>query len=165
LCTLCTPPRRAPDPGVTKQILSRAGVYRLSNPDQRRRAQFINGLRAVAQFYEENPGAWYDGVHLTLNMYIWGRKTREILAQTARALGQCTKNYDDTNITISRKFSDQVTLSVFASRANVCRRVILGTRILPARTLPASDEVYLPATTEEIVGWRCDPLLYEDAPP
>jgi hypothetical protein len=137
----------------------------LSNPDQRRRSQFINGLRAVAQFYEENPGAWYDGVHLTLNMYIWGRKTREILAQTARALGQCTKNYDDTNMTVSRKFSDQVTLSVFASRAKVCRRVILGTRILPARTLPASAEVYLPATTEEIVAWRCDPLLYEVAPP
>jgi hypothetical protein len=84
----------------------------LSNPDQRRRRQFIEGLRAVAQFYEENPGAWYDGIHLTLNMYIWGRKTREILARTVRSFGQCTKLYDDAYITVSRKFGDQVTLSV-----------------------------------------------------
>jgi hypothetical protein len=137
----------------------------LSNPDQRRRQHFIEGLRAVAQFYEENPDAWYDGIHLTLNMYIWGGAAREILARTVRAFGQCTKNYDHTNITVSRKFSDQVTLSVFAPRAKVCRRVILGTRILPARTVPATGEVHLPATREEIVAWRCDPLLQEDAPP
>jgi hypothetical protein len=137
----------------------------LSNPDQRRRRQFIEGLRAVAQFYEENPGAWYDGIHLTLNMYIWGRAARQILANTVRAFGQCTKSYDGANITVSRKFGDQVTLSVFAARAKVCRRVILVTRILPARTVPAGRELYLPATTEEIVAWRCDPLLSEDAPP
>jgi hypothetical protein len=137
----------------------------LNNADQCRRRQFIEGLRAVAQFYEAHPEAWYDGIHLTLNMYIWGRKTREILARTVRSFGQCTKKYDDTNITVSRKFGDQVTLSVFASRAKVCRRVIVGTRILPARTVPASSEVYLPATTEEIVAWRCDPLLHEESPP
>jgi hypothetical protein len=137
----------------------------LSNPDQRRRQHFIQGLRAVAQFYEDNPGAWYDGIHLTLNMYIWGRAAREILARTVRAFGQCTKNYDHTNITVSRKFSDQVTLSVFAPRAKVCRRVILGTRILPARTVPACGEVHFPATTEQIVAWTCHPLLKEDAPP
>jgi hypothetical protein len=137
----------------------------LSNPDQRRRQHFIDGLRAVAQFYEENPGAWYDGIHLTLNMYIWGRKAREILARTVKAFGPCTKNYDDTNITVSRKFSDQVTLSVFAARAKVCRPVILGTRILPARTVPARGELHLPATTEQIVVWRCDPLLQDESPP
>jgi hypothetical protein len=137
----------------------------LSNPDPRLRRQFIEGLRAVAQFYETHPEAWYDGIPLTLNMYIWSRKAREILAQTVRALGQCTKKYDDTNITVSRKFSGQITLSVFAPRFKVCSRVILGTRIIPARTVPASSEVYLPATTEEIVAWRCDPLLQEELPP
>jgi hypothetical protein len=165
LRSLCAAPGRPTDPGVTRQILSSKKGYRLSNPDLRRRRQFIEGLRAVAQFYEDHPEAWYDGIHTTLSMYIWGRKTREILAQTVRSFGQCTKHYDDTNITVSRKFSDQVTLSVFASRAKVCRRVILGTRILPARTVPASSEVYLPATTEEVVAWRCDPLLQDSYPP
>jgi hypothetical protein len=137
----------------------------LSNPEQRLRRQFIDGLRAVARFYEDNPDAWYDGIHLTLNMYIWGRETREILARSVRALGSCIKTYDDTNITVSRKFSDQVTLSFFAPRAKVCRRIILGTRILPARTVPASAEVHLPATTEQVVAWTCDPLLQEELTP
>ena len=137
----------------------------MSNPDQRLRRQFIEGLRAIARFYEDNPDAWYDGIHLTLNMYIWGREAREILARSVRALGSCIKTYDGTNMTVSRKFSDQVTLSFFAPRAKVCRRIILGTRILPARTVPASGEVHLPATTEQVVVWRCDPLLQEESTP
>lgn len=127
--------------------------------DQLRRRQFIEGLRAVAQFYEENPAAWYDGMHLTLNMYVWGRAARKTLAETAKAFGQCNKVYDDNNITVSRQFSEQVTVAVFAARAKVCRRVILGARILPARIVPATEEVCIPASRVDIVEWECDPLL------
>ena len=129
---------------------------------EHRRRQFIEGLRAVARFYEENPGAWYDGMHLTLNMYAWGRSARRALADTARAFGLCNKVYDDNNITVSRQFSEQVTVAVFAPRAKVCRRLVLGTRILPARIVPATDEVRIPASRVEIVEWRCDPLLDRD---
>jgi hypothetical protein len=130
--------------------------------EQRRRREFIEGLRAVAQFYEENPGAWYDGMHLTLNMYVWGRAARKTLTETARAFGRCNKIYDDNNITVSRQFSEQVTVAVFAAKARVCRRVILGARILPARVLPATGEVHIPASRVEIVEWQCDPLLRHD---
>jgi hypothetical protein len=130
--------------------------------EQRRRRQFIEGLRAVAQFYEENPGAWYDGMHLTLNMYVWGRAARKTLTETARAFGRCNKVYDDNNITVSRQFSEQVTVAVFAAKARVCRRVILGARILPARVVPATGEVHIPASRVEIVEWQCDPLLRHD---
>jgi hypothetical protein len=128
-----------------------------------RRRQFIEGLRAVANFYEQNPGAWYDGMHLTLNMYVWGRSARKTLAEMARAFGQCNKVYDDNNITLSRQFSEQVTLAVFAPRAKVCRRVVLGTRILPARIVPATEEVRIPASSVEILEWQCGPLLDQDA--
>jgi hypothetical protein len=130
--------------------------------EQRRRREFIEGLRAVAQFYEENPGAWYDGMHLTLNMYVWGRAARKTLTETARAFGRCNKVYDDNNITVSRQFSEQVTVAVFAAKARVCRRVILGARILPARVVPATGEVHIPASRVEIVEWQCDPLLRHD---
>jgi len=130
--------------------------------EQRRRREFIEGLRAVAQFYEENPGAWYDGMHLTLNMYVWGRAARKTLTETARAFGRCNKIYDDHNITVSRQFSEQVTVAVFAAKARVCRRVILGARILPARVVPAVEEVHIPTSRVEIVEWQCDPLLRHD---
>ena len=129
-----------------------------------RRRQFIEGLRAVANFYEQNPGAWYDGMHLTLNMYVWGRSARNTLAEMARAFGQCDKVYDDNNITLSRQFSEQVTVAVFAAKARVCRRIVLGTRILPERVVAATSEVRIPASRVEIVEWQCDPLLRQDTP-
>ena len=54
--------------------------------EQLRRRQFIAGLRAVAQFYEENPAAWYDGMHLTLNMYVWGRAARKALSRNRQGI-------------------------------------------------------------------------------
>jgi hypothetical protein len=132
--------------------------------EQLRRRQFIAGLRAVAQFYEENPAAWYDGMHLTLNMYVWGRAARKTLIQTARAFGHCNKTYDDNNVTVSRQFSEQVTVAVFAAKARVCRRVVLGSRILPERVVSATGEVRIPPSRVEIVEWQCDPLLKQDDP-
>lgn len=132
--------------------------------EQLRRREFVQGLRAVAEFYEKNPSAWYDGMHLTLNMYVWGRAARKALIETARLFGCCNKTYDENNITVSRQFSEQVTLAIFAARARVCRRVVLGSRILPARIMPATSEVRIPASTIEIVEWECDPLLKDDQP-
>jgi hypothetical protein len=133
------------------------------NKEQHRRLHFIQGLRAVATFYEENPNAWYDGMHLTLNMFVWGRAARKTLAETAKAFGQCNKVYDDTNITVSRQFSDQVTVAVFAPRAKVCRRIVVGARVLPARIVAATEEVCIPEARVDIVEWQCDPLLQNNA--
>jgi hypothetical protein len=132
--------------------------------EQHRRRQFIAGLRAVAQFYEETPAAWYDGMPLTLNMYVWGRAARKTLSEAARAFGHCNKIYDDNNITVARQFSEQVTVAVFAAKARVCRRVVLGARILPERVVPAAGEVRIPASRVEIVEWQCDPLIKHDIP-
>jgi hypothetical protein len=141
-------------------------VYRpgedLMNNQQRRRRHFIEGLRAVAKFYEETPEAYYDGMHITLNMYVWGSAARQTLAQTARAFGQCNKVYDESNVTVSRQFSEQVTVAVFAPRAKICRRLVLGERMLPARIVPATQEVHIPSARVEIVEWRCAPLLSVD---
>jgi hypothetical protein len=132
--------------------------------EQHRRREFIAGLRAVAEFYEQNPTACYDGMHLTLNMYAWGRGARKTLTETARAFGHCNKIYDDNNITVSRQFSAQVTVAVFAARARVCRRIVLGARILPERIVAATSEVRIPASRVEIVEWQCDPLLKQEDP-
>src|SRR6202046_4515987 len=130
MCDLCRASRRPTDPGVTKQIRLCACPEDPMSRDQHRRRHFIEGLRGGENFHEENPNAWYDGMHLTLNMFVWGRAARKALAETARAFGQCNKVYDDTNITVSRQFSEQVTVAVFAPRAKVCRRVVLGERVL-----------------------------------
>ena len=162
---LCVPSRHTVGSGLAKQIRLRGTRREDPLSTEHRRRQFIEGLRAVATFYEESPGAWYDGMHLTLNMYVWGRSARRTLADMARAFGHCNKVYDEHNITVSRQFSEQVTVAVFAPRAKVCRRVVLGTRILPARIVPATREVRIPPSSVEIVEWRCDPLFKGDPAP
>jgi hypothetical protein len=131
--------------------------------EQRRRRHFIQGLRAVADFYEQNVDAYYDGMQITLNMYVWGASARRTLREMARAFGQCNKVYDDRNVTVSRKFSEQITVAVFAPRAKVCRRVVTGASMLPARIVPATKEIRIAPARIEIVEWQCDPLLPGDA--
>ena len=57
------------------------------NSDQRRRRHFIAGLRAVAEFYEQNPDAYYDGMPITLNMYVWGAAARQTLRRDGPGIG------------------------------------------------------------------------------
>ena len=123
------------------------------------RKPFIQGLRDLADFYERHPGVYYDGMHINLNMYIAGREALATLIATARAFGHCHKTYDERTLTLSRPFGSQLTLAVFARRERVCRRVVTGERILPARLVPATNEVHIPARREPLVVWECDPLL------
>ncbi len=82
--------------------------------------QLIEGLRAVADFYEQNPAAYDDGMRLTLNMYAWGAEACTAMRETARAFGSCTRHIDHRNITISHDFGDRVRLAIFISRESAC---------------------------------------------
>jgi hypothetical protein len=86
---------------------------------EERRREFIAGLRAVAKFYEDNPDVFYDGIHLTINMYVAGAAARAVLARTAGIFGNCCEILSDTQVTISRQFSKQVSLAIFALRSTV----------------------------------------------
>jgi hypothetical protein len=125
----------------------------------RARREFILGLRAVADFYQQNPAAYYDQMHLRLSMYVGGRQARPAMAAMARAFGHCQKTYEERHVTISRSFSEQVTLALFAPREKICRRVLIGEHIFPARIIPATKEVHIPARREPLVTWKCDPFL------
>ena len=69
------------------------------NPDQmEQRRHFIAGLRAVAEFYEQNPDAYYDGMPITLSMYAWGGAARQTLRRMALAWPHATRSM--TTITL-----------------------------------------------------------------
>lgn len=54
----------------------------------RARKQFIAGLRALAAFYEARPGAYYDGMRVTLSMYAAGSCGPPALAAMAAAFAE-----------------------------------------------------------------------------
>jgi len=124
----------------------------------RARREFIRGLHAIADFYEQNPLAYYDRMHLTISMYVGGREAHTAMSDMAHAFGQYVKTYEEQTVTIARAFSKQVTLALFAPKEKICRRVVIGEHILPARVIPATNEVHIPARREPVVTWECDPF-------
>lgn len=123
------------------------------------RRHFIDGLLAVGRFYEGKPEAYYDGMKVTLCMYVEGRHARRALAGTARAFGEFEKSFDEKHIGISKQFSENVRVEVFALGRDVCQQIILGTRIEPPISLPATGAIYIPEVAVEVLGWKCDPAL------
>lgn len=123
------------------------------------RREFIDGLMAVGRFYEQNSEAYYDGMKMTLCMYVNGRGAKRALAATAKAFGRCEKSFGEKHVAVSMQFSGKIRVEIFAPRSDVCQRIVLGTRVEPAIILPATREICIPKTAVEVVGWKCDPLL------
>ncbi|HEX3940005.1 MAG TPA: hypothetical protein VHX11_00820 [Acidobacteriaceae bacterium] len=102
-----------------------------ANADARR--ELIAGLRAVANFYEQQPGAYYDGMTVTIAMYAAGRRARAAFAETAAALceagvadrfdlgnaapshgaGNCEGGCRARHAAIAKNFSAKVRLEIF----------------------------------------------------
>jgi hypothetical protein len=101
----------------------------------------------LADFLDAHPEI--DLSFATHNVYL---SSRESLAALAR-IGGWTKNYSDNYFTLRREFSGEVQLDVYTERDSVCRKVVTGTRVVPAQ--PATEE-----RVEDVFEWVCDePLL------
>ena len=112
---------------------------------EERRNAFIKALRACADFYEEHP-LIEAPVQTTFNVFV---NTKEEIAVYAR-LAAWEKVYNEEWFSLRKVFGDSFQLEINATRETVCRKVVTGTRILPAR----------PEQTVEIIEWICDePLL------
>ncbi len=85
----------------------------MKKPEEARR-HFIRGLRAVARFYECNPDAYYDGMAVSLNMYVGGRAASETLAAMADVFGKCEQMRWQNHAAIAKNFSQNVRVEIFA---------------------------------------------------
>lgn len=108
----------------------------------------IRGLRNFADFLEQNPE--FQLVFLSTSVNI---ETKEELAKWARTLGRTEKQDFGVVLSLRHKFSDTVWLDLDISREKVCKKVVTGTRVVPAK--PATPEM-----TVEDYKWVCDePIL------
>jgi hypothetical protein len=110
-----------------------------------RREGYIAGLRALADFLEQHPDMptpYYD----TINIFV---PTREEIATIAR-LTSWEKEYQTTYFVLRKMFGDDLRLEVNIDRGAVCRKVVTGTKTVPAQ----------PEHTIEEYAWVCDePIL------
>lgn len=126
----------------------------MTTEHEAKRQGIIKGLRELADALEATPGlpTPYD-VHTDLfwqlddNASLAGRLTQDIARAAMAALpGDWSKSSPSTGSYISydRSFGEYVTYSLNIDRADVCRRVQVGTK-----TVPAHDE--------PVYEWECGP--------
>lgn len=108
------------------------------------RNDFIKALRDCADFFEQHPGIPMPR-YTTMNIF---HSTREALADYAR-MATWEKVYNGEWFFLRKEFGAHLTLDIATSRETVCRRVVTGTTILPAR----------PEQEVETVEWVCEEAL------
>ena len=132
------------------------------------RAEYIVGLRALADLLEANPDLPIpdgepDG-RFAWNIWPDGGDTAARVAAIRRMLpGTFTKNDPASNAFASKYYEltaplRGITLAISTYRDAVCERVVTGTREV-TKTVPVKTEEV--TVTEDIVEWVCRPLLAE----
>lgn len=129
-------------------------------------AELAGRLRALAQVYEENPGAapLYDFLEPG-RMSVFCHD-KGVTAATIRAFGPGAKGDDPVWIEYSPEAFPEIKIHVYKS--DVCERVKVGEETVPETVIPArpaEPEQVVPAYTREVWEWRCGALLGGDDAP
>lgn len=142
---------------------------------ERTRAEQIAGIYGLALWLEQNPDVpipWdltgNPSCHVNIHAS-HGEDQRDVVAAVARALpGKVDKSVwgpGDYYFGLTGKAPGGVGINVIATRAEVCERVVTGTREVK-KTIP-DPMVTVPTIevteTVEDVEWVCGPLLREQA--
>lgn len=119
----------------------------MTDEQRDKRAQLTRGLRELADFLDANPDVPVRALDCPINVF---GQSRAEMARAARVAGW-QKDYNGEWFVLRRWFGEgAIQLDVNIERAQVCRKVVTGTKVVPAQ----------PERTVEEVEWICDePLL------
>lgn len=128
------------------------------------RAEFVAGLRGLADFLDAQPEVDFDPSYGAASV-LWYCGDAEGLAAAARTLGRVTKRTDDSFLNLDRRFGPHK-IQAYASHDTVCERVVVGTETVTREQPDPEALKHVPTVTvteeKEIVEWRCpDSLLAE----
>lgn len=130
-------------------------------------AQLRDGLLDLAAFIEQHPDVIPDWITVSIGVY---RPLKEIVK---KGYGRMTKEVSDSYFKLIRSFSPRVNIRFVQEREELCKRVKVGERTLPAepeqviaavpeRVIPAEPERIIPAKperVEDIYEWVCPELI------
>jgi hypothetical protein len=138
----------------------------MSSQEIERRSSYTAGLRALADILDAHPELPlpYSGTAAPIAVFAYDR---EHVATFARLLpGTVEKVYEDDDLTFGFRLCGQfggVKFEVIAPRAEVCTRVVTGTREVTREVPDPKALAAVPTTTVtetvEDVEWVCSPLL------
>ncbi|WP_348269716.1 hypothetical protein P8936_16335 [Edaphobacter paludis] len=117
--------------------------------------KYSQGLRNLAAWYDEHPDAPCESKLLVSHWF--QAKPEEI-----RAIGSGDKDYSVRDLFYYRVEGDGFKIAFYTSRETVCERKLVGYKEIPARVLPATEEMVIPAKQEPIYEYDCKPLLSQE---
>ena len=114
-------------------------------------------LRMLADIYEQHPDLpqphdLSTGIGLPIYCH-----DKETFAATVKTFGGGSKVSDKETISFIPDAMPRVRITTWHSK--ICERVVVGTREVPEEVVPPTKGYVVPAHTEEIVEWRCRPIL------
>ena len=127
------------------------------SPEAARRAEFISGLRELADFLTVHPEIEFSPMFGSATA-LWYCKNTEELADAARTLGRADKQTSDSFLNLDRQFGPH-SIRAYASHERVCERVVVRTETVTREEPDPEALKNVPTVTvteeREIVEWRC----------
>ena len=141
--------------------------------DAVRSTGFIRGLRAVADFFEQNPSIPVPkyGPYFSVSGC-----SKEQLQSVLEATHKAEKIYSEKSFSLRLEFAPweavremdrysykdggETVLTFHAERTEVCDRVVTGKKYVPQQIIP---QQVIEAHEEDIVEWKCKPLLLDES--
>ncbi len=114
----------------------------------------IAGLREFAEFLENNPDVPLPHVNPTFDVFV---VTKAELVAAAKIVGGKLRKHDYGALMSLRREFGPINYDLNISRSEVCEPVVTGKRVIPA-------VVARPEREEDVIEWKCKPLLPEPEP-
>lgn len=128
-----------------------------------KRAEWLNGVRSLADFIEANPdfGVPYGG--FTQYLYAGDSdETKSALAAMARMLGTAAKETSDFYFQLTRMFGP-IPFTVAVDREMVCRKVVTGVETVEVQVPPEGVEMVTVTEQRETFEWICPESILRPA--
>lgn len=128
-----------------------------TDPKTVERAEFVRGLRELADFLAAHPEIDFSPDYGTATVQWWCGGPND-LAAAARTLGRVEKKSDDSFLSLVRHFGPHK-IDAYALHSRVCERVVVRTETVATEVPDPEALKQVPTVTvteeREIVEWRC----------
>ena len=125
--------------------------------DMDKRAEYVQGLRDVADFLEAHDTLPLPGGEFTAYTFEQA-ETLPIVQEIAKQLGSFKKRELNGYLTLEKSFGP-IALCFTHSQEDTCRRIVIGTRKVEKIIYPEGIKTETKTIEEEIVEWKCPSLF------
>ena len=124
-------------------------------------AEYADALRRIAAYYEAHPEVPSGEIP---SVYAGHGETGKIaMVAVARSWPRAKKEYTRSGLFyLTIDLGGKAMLQFYTGRESVCRKEVLGTRVIPGKHVEAVEEHDEPDSEEEVIQWVCEPLLQEE---